>query len=113
MEIASSSSPDKSDNISIDNQLQRNNELTTYKDYVRHTVQEIAATLRRLEGSCPEIHEELLHSLTKCNELLEVPLEPENHSFMNLSESGGRNQHASEKFMPLLDPVLFPSQCNF
>jgi hypothetical protein len=81
---------------------------------VRHSVEEIAAALRRLEATYPNLKEELVPSLTKCNELLELP-EQEHHSFMNLSESDLNNaKHPmSEKIMNVFEPVLFPSQNYF
>ena len=77
-------------------------------------MEQIAAVLRRLEGSYPDIKEELMPSLTKCNELLEVQ-EQENHSFMNLSESDLNNgQNArSEKMMKAFEPIMFQSQHYF
>jgi len=47
--------------------INKNNELVRYKSYVRQNVEQIATVLRRLEGSYPEIKEELVPSLTRCN----------------------------------------------
>jgi hypothetical protein len=45
-------------------------DLHNYKTYVRNTAQELLTSLRRLEGSYPELKEELNASLVKCSELL-------------------------------------------
>ena len=43
----------KEDNISIEEIVNKNNELDRYKNYVRQNVEQIVTVLRRLEGMHP------------------------------------------------------------
>lgn len=62
---------EKEENISIDNELEKNLALSEYRTFVKAKVKEIYHHLKAIEGNHPHLKEELTESIMKCNELLE------------------------------------------
>jgi hypothetical protein len=87
--------------ISINHQLENNNALHSYKQYVKITIKEITDQLKKIETNFPESKQEIGSALTLCNELMEVQEISTNYTQLNFDDSlQNKNMLSTMRLLP-------------